>query len=351
VLYRLDTRFSMPEAPPRTVATDIVEVRSLRKVYDEMVAIDDVSFTIHRGEIFGLLGPNGAGKTTTISILASIVPATDGEVSVAGMNPRDAAAPLKRALGMVPQELAIYTKLTAQENLQFFGQLFGMREPELGQRVSEMLDLVGLTDRKDSRADTYSGGMKRRLNLAAGLMHNPQILLLDEPTVGVDPQSRNHIFEGVRKLNQQGMTILYTSHYMEEVESLCDRVGIMDRGKLIACDTVQNLIRGLGGAVIEVGVRSAPAPELLIQLRRIEGVESVELADTKIPAEADGADGSGPTDSIGAKLLVRGDQPNRILPGLVSELTASGVPLLSLAIKEPNLEDVFLSLTGKHLRD
>ena len=237
-----------------TETEPIATVRGLRKNYDAITAVDGVSFDIMRGEVFGLLGPNGAGKTTTISILSGSLQPTEGDVHVAGFDALHPVPAMRMAIGVVPQELSIYMKLTGRENLEFFGSLYGMHGEALKERVDGMLAMVGLTDRAGDRASDYSGGMKRRLNLAVGLMHNPQLLLLDEPTVGVDPQSRNHIFEGVRALNRQGLTVLYTSHYMEEVEALCTRVGIMDRGKLIACDTVPNLMSSQGGSVIDVGI-------------------------------------------------------------------------------------------------
>lgn len=320
----------------------MVRVERLRKSYEALVAVDDISFDIRRGEIFGLLGPNGAGKTTTISILAGILASTSGKVQLAGQDFQRTPA-MKRLIGTVPQDLAIYLKLTGEENLRFFGELYGMTGTALLERVQAMLALVGLTDRGHSRADTYSGGMKRRLNLAAGLMHNPQLLLLDEPTVGVDPQSRNHIFEGVRALNREGLTILYTSHYMEEVQALCDRVGIMDRGHLIACDTVPNLIAAQGQAVIELGLGIAqPDFPLISRLESVEPVSGVYVFEqTEATAEA----------GAHSVLHIRSPQPNHALPGLVSVLNALDVPLLSLSIKQPNLEDVFLALTGKVLRD
>ena len=338
---------------------DIVQVADLRKTYGTLTAVDGVSFAIRRGEIFGLLGPNGAGKTTTISMIAGILPMTGGDIQVSGHDARRASVPMKRTIGMVPQELAIYPKLTAQENLAFFGQLYGLSGTELAQRVTQMLTLVGLEDRAESQAETFSGGMKRRLNLAAGLMHNPQLLLLDEPTVGVDPQSRNHIFEGVRQLNRQGLTILYTSHYMEEVQALCDRVGIMDGGKLVACDTVPNLIAKLGGAIIEVEVDHAERIDAALPLlRQVEYVQGIDLAPAPTAApnpltapandlveNAPGENRAGETRRV---LRVRADRPDRALPGLVSALTQSNLPILALNIKQPNLEDVFLSLTGKN---
>jgi ABC-2 type transport system ATP-binding protein len=341
-------------------AEDMVRVRDLRKRYDTLTAVDGVTFDIVRGEIFGLLGPNGAGKTTLISMIAGLLPPTEGEICVAGHEARRSGLAIKRALGLVPQELAIYLRLTGRENLEFFGQLYGLRGAALTARMQQMLALVGLTERADSRAETYSGGMKRRLNLAAGLMHNPQLLLLDEPTVGVDPQSRNHIFEGVRELNRQGLTVLYTSHYMEEVEALCHRVGIMDRGKLVACDTVANLIANQGGTVIEVEI-GPPASEeaLLANLHKVDAVQNVELIPPRMKSEGQkvGAEEAPavPTDCMesgkNAMLRVRAEHPNRALPGLISALNTAGVSLISLSLKQPNLEDVFLALTGKSLRD
>jgi len=326
---------------------NIATVQNLRKVYDTLTAVDGISFEIKRGEIFGLLGPNGAGKTTTISMLAGILPPTIGEIIVDGHNAAQAGPAVKRALGVVPQELAVYPKLTGKENLDFFGELYGLGKSELTQRTSQMLELVGLSDRAGSRAETYSGGMKRRLNLAIGLMHNPRLLLLDEPTVGVDPQSRNHIFEGVRALNKQGLTILYTSHYMEEVEALCDRVGIMDGGKLVACDTVPNLIAGLGGAVIEVGVGSDILTEEQLQiLRGMKYAESVEF----VPAVSSETEPVDPL--LAANLLrIRARQVDQALPELIAALHEIRISLRSLQTAQPNLETVFLALTGKSLRD
>ena len=319
----------------------IAQIRDVVKRYGDFTAVGGVTFAIQRGEIFGLLGPNGAGKTTLISLLAGLLPIDSGEIEVAGQDVRRAGRAVKRAIGIAPQELAIYPRLTARENLEFFGQLYGLRGAELRTRTEGMLALVGLSDRANSRAETYSGGMKRRLNLAAALMHSPQQLLLDEPTVGVDPQSRNHIFEGVRALNRQGLTVLYTSHYMEEVEALCDRVGVMDGGKLIACDTIPNLVAKLGGAIIEVGLEPRNASEnLLTALHKLIGVERAEFSpDAQI--ESGGS----------AALKITAQEPHRVLPGIVAAFSAADAPLLSLQIKQPNLEDVFLSLTGKNLRD
>jgi ABC-2 type transport system ATP-binding protein len=230
------------------MAIPVLEVSSLVKSFGTTRALNGVSLQIPEGEIFGLLGPNGAGKTTFLSIVSGLLGLDAGSVAILGQ-------PLQRGrkhlLGIVPQELAIYNELSARENLRFFGQLYGLGGPELDRNVDEVLQAVGLLERAHDRAGTFSGGMKRRLNLAAGLVHKPRLLLLDEPTVGVDPQSRNHIFEEIRRLNSQGLTILYTSHYMEEVQALCARVGILDQGSLVACDSLTNLLTITGEPNLE----------------------------------------------------------------------------------------------------
>lgn len=282
-------------------------------------------------------------------MMSGLLPPTSGEIIIDGNEVQSASVAMKRVLGVVPQELAIYTKLTAIENLTFFGELYGLRGKVLTDRVANMLELVGLTSRGATQAHTYSGGMKRRLNLAVGLMHNPQLLLLDEPTVGVDPQSRNHIFEGVRKLNREGLTLLYTSHYMEEVELLCDRVGIMENGKIIACDTVPNLIAGMGGAIIEASIGSeSPSDTLLANIRKLDHVLEVSFS----PGQTSDETPASESEPVGAPILkVRSDQPDRALPALIMALNSGAIPIHALNIKQPNLEDVFLKLTGKQLRD
>lgn len=322
----------------------MARVIDLQKSYGSFQAVKGVSFEIRRGEIFGLLGPNGAGKTTTIGTLAGLLPRTAGTIELGG-RPVDHNDPfVRRVIGVVPQDLAIYKKLSGRENLAFFGKLYGMRGQALQDRVQAILGLVGLADRAESLADTYSGGMKRRLNLAAGLMHSPQLLLLDEPTVGVDPQSRNHIFQGVKALNRQGLTVLYTSHYMEEVEALCDRVAIVDDGRLIACDTVPNLVARMGGAVIEIGLMGGEvAPvEIIERLRAFSQLTSVEHS---VSESAAGSEGRQVT------LSIRAERPELALPEIVRLLAAENVLFRHMDIKQPNLEDVFLSLTGKSLRD
>ena len=272
-----------------------------------------------------LLGPNGAGKTTLMTILAGLGEASAGEVRLFGerftRHHRDA----RRRIGLATQELAIYPELTARENLRFFGRLYGLGGADLDGRVREMLAAVELTDRADQRVGTFSGGMKRRLNLAVALVHRPQLLLLDEPTTGVDPQSRNHIFEQVRAHNAAGLTVIYTSHYMEEVQALCPRIAILDRGTVLACDTLPRLLRTLDAAAVLT--LANPSPAAAEAAGAVPGVSAAELA--------------------GSVLTVTAKELPPLLPkllGVVGEVT-------SLEVKEPTLESVFLSLTGKGLRD
>jgi ABC-2 type transport system ATP-binding protein len=227
------------------MAADLLTVEHLHKRYNGTVALGEVSFTVAEGELFGLLGPNGAGKSTLISILSCLSAATSGSARLGGEELSLDNRAVRRRIGIVPQDLALYADLTARENLAFFGRLYGLRGPELQRQVDDVLTAVALTDRADFRVGTFSGGMKRRLNLGAALIHKPRIIFLDEPTVGVDPQSRVHIFAEVRRLNAAGTTVVYTSHYMEEVQALCTRVGVLDYGRLIACDTVPNLLRSV----------------------------------------------------------------------------------------------------------
>ena len=280
----------------------MLQLTGLRKVFGQILAVDDLSLEIHPGEIFGLLGPNGAGKTTTVGMAVGLLKPDAGTAQVNGGNPLD---PSTRArIGVATQTLALYEDLTGEENLRFFGKMQGLSGVRLTQRVAWALEFSQLTDRRKDRVKTYSGGMQRRLNLAVALVHDPPILLLDEPTVGVDPQSRNAIFEAILTLRREGRTILYTTHYMEEAQRLCDRVGIMDRGKLLALDTVEALIRAHGGRDVVV-------------VERDEGEVRIETADPV--AELD-------------KLRREGD-------------------LRRFRVERPDLEVVFLNLTGKHLRD
>jgi ABC-2 type transport system ATP-binding protein len=306
-----------------------LEIIDLHKHYGPIQALRGVSFQVYEGEMFGLLGPNGAGKTTLLSILSCLLSPTQGEARLRGqpLTPRN--RDVRRLIGIVPQELAVYQELTARENLVFFGQLYGLHGPPLRQRVEQILDAIGLVERADSRISTYSGGMKRRLNLGVALVHEPRLLLLDEPTVGVDPQSRNHIFEEVRRLNHAGTTIVYTSHYMEEVESLCQRIGIIDHGLIEACDTLPRLLQLLTG-LIRFRVKYL-SPAVRAQIASWPGCRLVETEEGELHLECS---------DVKAMLLQ-----------LVSTLQEAGVELIGLELEEPNLERVFLHLTGRHLRD
>jgi ABC-2 type transport system ATP-binding protein len=307
----------------------MLEITDVRKQYGHTHALNGVSLTVAAGECFGLLGPNGAGKTTLLSIVGGLLDATGGSVKVDG-HPfnRDARAQ-RHLLGIGTQDLAIYPELTARENIEFFGKLYHLEQSLVRKRAEELLHAVGLLERADHRAGTFSGGMKRRLNLAVAVVHAPKLLLLDEPTTGVDPQSRNLIFEIVRKLSREGMTIIYTSHYLEEVQALCPRIGVIDGGKLIACDTLSNLLK-LRHSRIVIKLQHGPT-ELLGGLRAIPGVL---LAET-IP------DG----------VMVETDSVSTLLPRLAEKLHEFGANASAIEVNESTLEKVFLHLTGHDLRD
>jgi ABC-2 type transport system ATP-binding protein len=313
----------------------IVEVKDLVKQYPGAAepAVKGLSLGILPGEVFSLLGPNGAGKTTTLSMLACLLEPSGGEALIAGHSVRTEALAVKRAIGVVPQEIALYPTLSARENLRFWGQLYGLGGAELKRRIEEVLKTVGLSDRANERVEKYSGGMKRRINIAAGLLHRPQVVLMDEPTVGIDPQSRRNILDMVKALNAQGMTVLYTTHYMEEAQELSHRIGIMDHGKLIALGTLAELTQ-LVGQDDEVELHMAAEetqPELLQALATVEGVRQVAALDHTV------------------RLMAR--DGNAALPGLITVANRQGVRVTSVSIKEPNLEAVFLHLTGRALRD
>ncbi len=295
----------------------MIEVHEVRKSYGSLVAVAGVSFAVGGGETFGLLGPNGAGKTTLLHLLAGVLRPDSGRISLDGS--ADPSRPaVRRRLGIAPQALAVYEGLTGEENVAFIGRLYGLRGSALRQAVARALERVGLTDRRRDRAAAYSGGMKRRLNLACALVHEPHVLLLDEPTAGVDPQSRNHLLDTIAALARQGRTVVYTTHYMEEAQRLCDRVAILDHGKVLALDTVEGLIGRHGGrAVVEAELAGVPP-------------------DVPLP---------GPLD--GRRMRFESDTP---LEDLVA-LTGRGARVLSFRVDRPDLEAVFLNLTGRRLRD
>ena len=281
----------------------MLRLTNLRKTFGDLVAVEDLTLEIERGEIFGLLGPNGAGKTTTVNMAVGLLVPDGGEVVVNGEGPPTDPR-VRRSIGVAPQALALYDVLSGEENLAFFGRLQGLSGKALSERVGWALDFVGLTERRRDRVETYSGGMQRRLNMAVAFVHEPMLLLLDEPTVGVDPQSRNAIFENIQVLSEEGRTIVYTTHYMEEAQRLCNRVAILDRGKLLALDTVQNLIAAHGG----------------------RSVVHARLTDREVRVE---------TDDPVAEL---------------TRLNRDG-QLLHMSVDGPDLESVFLHLTGRRLRD
>ena len=311
--------------------TDVLDVRGLNKRYGELAAVDGVSFHIRAGETYGLLGPNGAGKTTIISMVAGLIPADGGTVRVAGQAMAPARTEAKRVIGLVPQELAIYPDLTARENLKFFGRLHGLTGKELTRRTTEVLELIGLADRAGDQTKKYSGGMKRRLNIGIGLLHRPTLLILDEPTVGVDPQSRNAILESVERLSAEGMAVLYTTHYMEEAERLCHRIAIIDEGRIQAEGTRDELIT-LTGGVDRINLRGGGSMSRAAEVLR--GLPAVHHVD---------GDGSG-------LMLTVTDGPTA-LAGIVTGAGRAGMSVTSVEIVRPDLESVFLHLTGKALRD
>ena len=308
----------------------VAGMRDVVKRYGSTLALDHVDFEIEKGEILGLLGPNGAGKTTAIRALAGLIGVDTGDMEVFGAAQRPGVMELKARMGLVTQEITIFEDLTGRENLVFFGGLYGLRGEVLKQRISQTLDFVGLTENADKRAKKYSGGMKRRLNVACALTHHPELLIMDEPTVGIDPQSRNHILESVRALRDKGTTILYTSHYMEEVQAIASRVLIMDQGHIIAQGTVDQLVERIQyeeRVTLEVG---QPTPAVLQAIRGVAGVKQVS--------------------QDGATLRIVSEAGSRNLDRIISCAQAAG-GVRSIRADKPTLEDVFLTLTGKRLRD
>lgn len=307
----------------------MLNVSKLVKRYGDILAVSDISFSVSEGEIYGLLGPNGAGKSTIINIITGLIKKDKGTVTIGGMDLDKSLNQVKYMMGIVPQDLAIYNDLTAYQNVSFFGALYGLKGAELKRQSMETLALVGLEDKAKSKVKTFSGGMKRRLNIACGLVHRPKLLILDEPTVGIDPQSRNHIMESVLRLNKEGMTILYTTHYMEEAEQLCNRIAIMDTGQIVAQGNLAEL-RGLIEEhwFINLNVKGTPPLEAL---RKVAGVEQIDVS--------------------GNTLRFRCSSKNSQLRDILDVLAEHHTEILDMATQEPNLEDVFLTLTGKRLRD
>lgn len=308
-----------------------IQVQNLHKNYGELKAVDDVSFEVQKGEIFSLLGPNGAGKTTIISMLSCLLRPDGGDALVMGHSIRSDQAGVKSVLGVVPQEIALYEDMSARENLSFWGKMYGLRGAALKQRVDEVLEVIGLADRAREFIKKYSGGMKRRVNIGVALLHKPQVIYMDEPTVGIDPQSRRNILDNVVALKNQGMTVLYTTHYMEEAQELSDQIAIMDCGKMIACGTHAELVKTVGQMDRISLSASAVSDRLLEAWRQVPGVRQLN--------------------SEGDNISILAEDSNQVLPALFESSTPLGVRITSVAIQEPNLEAVFLRLTGKALRD
>ena len=311
----------------------ILEVNNLVKKYGDFTAVKGISFDIQEGEIFSLLGPNGAGKTTTILVLSTLYAPTGGEATIGGHSVTREPMAVRNIIGVVPQEIALYDDLTARENLSFWGQMYGLSGKSLNTRIDEVLEQIGLTDKAKQRVKTYSGGMKRRVNIGVGLLHKPKLLFMDEPTVGIDPQSRRAILDSVKELNRQGMTVLYTTHYMEEAAELSDRVGIMDHGELIALGTQTELTKQVGEMetlILHVGENDDPE-RLAAVIRTLKMVRRADVTDhtvTVIVPEAEEA-----------------------LAPAVTKANELGIKIHSVDMREPNLEAVFLHLTGRALRD
>lgn len=308
----------------------MIEIKKVHKKYDKIEALKGISFKINSGELFGILGPNGAGKTTLINIINTLLPFDAGKVLINGLNLKQHTAKIKRIIGVVPQEISLYEDLTALENLRFWGTIYNIKKKDLKERCDEILRMVGLYSRRKDAIKHFSGGMKRRINIAAGLLHNPQIILMDEPTVGVDPQSRNFIFELIMQLKELGRTIIYTTHYMEEAEKLCDRIAIIDKGKLIALDTKKELYKMLGNK-----------NKLIIKFK--DEINIPELK--KILKDYNITSSDNYTIQITEKNII--DKMENIL----NILRSLELELEELDYLKPTIEDLFLQLTGRELRE
>jgi ABC-2 type transport system ATP-binding protein len=312
-------------------AMSFIQIQNVVKKYGNKISVDHLNLTIHEGEVFGLLGPNGAGKSTTIKMLSGMLKIDQGEMKLDGISVSGNPIEVKRRIGLVPQELAIYENLSARENVAFFAKLYGLRGNLLKERVNEALEFVGLMDREMDKPNSFSGGMKRRLNIACAIMHHPKLIIMDEPTVGIDPQSRNHILDSVRKLNKMGSTIIYTSHYMEEVSAISSRVGIIDHGHLIACGTQE-----------ELKAKVAQEEKIVIQVTQIAEEAITELREhpriNQVQAE-------------GQQIEIYLSSSQAYLQDILFILSKHQVKIQTLTQVEPDLEALFLSLTGRTLRD
>ena len=312
---------------------ELIKVTGLTKSYENSPAVSDLSFSVKKGEIVGLLGPNGAGKSTTINILATVLKPDSGNISICGYNLQNEKNKIKQSIGIVPQDLAIYEEISAEKNVSFFASLYGLRGQKLKERTAFALDLVGLTDKRKNKPKTFSGGMKRRLNIACAIAHDPQIIIMDEPTVGIDPQSRNHILESILKLKEHGVSILYSTHYMEEVEHIADRILVIDKGKQIAGGTLKELLQSYENRVIYFleldGLHKNGLNEFDF-LNNINGIQKVQIYKEMLKVTA---------------------QKNISLSELFSALSTHGYTIKNMSSETASLETVFLELTGRNLRD
>ncbi|MCA1026168.1 ABC transporter ATP-binding protein [Cytobacillus kochii] len=310
----------------------MIETVKLSKIFKGKKAVDEIDLYIDEGESIGLLGPNGAGKSTTISMISTLLKPTSGDVKLNGKSTIKNPGEIRRILGVVPQEIALYEELTAYENLKFFGEIYHVKKNILEQRTQEVLEMVGLKKRQKELVKTFSGGMKRRVNIAAALLHQPKVLILDEPTVGIDPQSRNHILETVRKLNEEyGTTVLYTSHYMEEVEQLCKRVYIMDHGKVVAAGSKEELLSILSSEDMIQVTLSETSERVVEKVKAINNIRRVDVTDKS--------------------LRIISKKGSSILSDLVHAVESEAIHLTNFQMEKPSLEDVFLHITGRTLRD
>ena len=309
----------------------VIEIKNLVKKYDDTVAVDNISLSIEEGEIYGILGPNGAGKSTAISIICSLLHATTGEVLVLGEDIKKSSLKVKKQLGLVPQSIALYRDFTAYENVKFFGELYGLRGRELKESIDSALEFTGLLEMKNKKAKEFSGGMLRRLNIACAIIHNPKVLIMDEPTVGIDAQSRNHIIQSVKNLNKKGVTIVYTTHYMEEAEALCSKIAIIDQGKIIVEGSKEELKDMVSDKrTLNIGLEDIYKVNIEV-LKNIEGVSDIVINEDN--------------------LIISSSKEVNNLDRIIKAVSDQGVKITDLGFKEITLETVFLSLTGKKLRD
>ncbi len=309
----------------------LLKTIDLKKHYKNIKAVDGINFEVKKGEVFGLLGPNGAGKSTTISMISTLINPSHGDIIYKNKSILKEPKALQKSLGVVPQDIALYPTLTGNENLRFWGNVYGLKGKELKRRIEEVAEIIGIKERLKDKIEKYSGGMKRRINIGAALLHKPELLIMDEPTVGIDPQSRNHILDTVLELNREGMTIIYTSHYMEEVEYLCSRISIMDKGKIIASGTKDELIDTIEGSKRISLSFDRITDKLIRSIKDISYIDKVEIIDEEI-----------------VLTTINGET---IFKDILSKVSETDSNIISIDVKNPNLEEVFLHLTGRALRD